>query len=165
MQISSKSSKSSSPRVRNSLLTILASSNASNALDRWTLLAPSLALQILRSTTIPLTVLPHFESILAFHLSNPESVIYQEAEKRVLSQISPMLQKLVETYTPLTSLQVFEAATTKAAPARLTSGIKEQIRELATRITHIGTLHWRIWAPLVYLVGPDPARSDINRTA
>jgi hypothetical protein len=34
-------------------------------------------------------------------------------------------------------------------------GAKEEITEIATRIAHIGILHWRVWAPLAYLVDPD----------
>jgi hypothetical protein len=152
----SHSVSGSASQVRSSLVAILASSNTS---DRWTSLAPSLALQILRSTTTPLTRLPQFESHLGFHLSNPNSSLYQEAEQRVLRQLLPILQKLVETYTPLTSLQIFEAATApKILPVNSSTqadGAKEDITEIATRIAHIGILHWRVWAPLAYLVDPD----------
>jgi hypothetical protein len=69
------------------------------------------------------------------------------------------LQKLIETYTPLTSLQIFEGATTsRTLPGTAVpqvNGAKEEITEIATRIAHIGILHWRIWAPLAYLVDPD----------
>lgn len=146
----------SASQVRTSLLAILSSSSSN---DKWATLAPNLGLQILRSTPTPLTHLPQFESHLAFHLSNSRSRVYQEAEERVLAQLAPVLQKLVETYTPLTSLQIFEAATTPrtfpGATAPPVSGAKEEITEIATRIAHIGILHWRVWAPLAYLVDPD----------
>jgi hypothetical protein len=146
----------SASQVLTSLLAILSSSTTN---DKWAALAPALGLQILRSTTTPLTHLPQFESHLAFHLSNSRSRVYQEAEARVLLQLAPILQKLIETYTPLTSLQIFEAATTpKVLPGATVSqvnGAKEEITEIATRIAHIGILHWRVWAPLAYLVDPD----------
>jgi hypothetical protein len=145
----------SASQVRTSLLAILSSSSSH---EKWTSLSSALALQIIRSTTTPLSHLPQFEAHLAFHLSNSRSRIYQEAEGRVLSQLFPVLQRLVETYTPLTSLQIFESAT---AP-KVASGAagprneqKEEIVEVATRIAHIGILHWRVWAPLSYLVDPD----------
>jgi hypothetical protein len=151
----------SASQVRASLLAILDSSMTST---RWTSLAPSLALQILRSTTTPLALLPHFESHLEFHLSNPCSKVYQEAEQRVLSQLLPILQKLVETYTPLTCLQIFETATPqKAVPGisnTQTDSHKDEIAEIATRIAHIGILHWRVWAPLAYLVDPDGEEAE-----
>ncbi|KAE9377822.1 T-complex 11 [Stipitochalara longipes BDJ] len=146
----------SASQVRTSLLAILSSSTVN---DKWASLAPALGLQILRSTTTPLTHLPQFESHLAFHLSNSRSRVYQDAEERVLGQLAPILQKLIETYTPLTSLQIFEAATTprtlSGATAPQVNGAKEEITEIATRIAHIGILHWRVWAPLAYLVDPD----------
>lgn len=146
----------SASQVRTSLLAILSSSTTN---DKWVSLAQALCLQIVRSTTTPLTGLPQFESHLAFHLSNSRSRVYQEAETRVLVQLAPILQKLVETYTPLTSLQIFEAATTPrtlpGATVPQVNSAKEEITEIATRIAHIGILHWRVWAPLAYLVDPD----------
>jgi hypothetical protein len=136
---------------------------SASAPDRWTSLAPSLALQILRSTRTPLTRLPYFESILGFHLSNPRSRLYQEAELRVLSQLYPALRRLVEAYTPLTGLQIFEAATVPNIVGGLgvpANGAREEIGEIATRIAHIGMLHWRVWAPLAYLIDPDGEEGD-----
>jgi hypothetical protein len=146
----------SSAQVRASLQAILASSTNS---DKWTSLSSSLALQIVRSTSAPLSRLPHFESHLAYHLSNARSRLYQEAESRVLTQLFSVLQKLVESYTPLTSLQIFEAATAQRVlpPSANVQvrGAKEEISEIATRVAHIGILHWRVWAELAYCVNPD----------
>ena len=146
----------SSAQVRTSLQAILTSSTAS---DKWKSLSSSLGLQIVRSTSAPLSRLPQFESHLAFHLSNPRSRLYQEAESRVLAQLFPVLQQLVENYTPWTSLQIFEAATAPralpTAPNVHVHGTKEEITEISTRVAHIGILHWRVWAPLAYLVDPD----------
>jgi len=155
-------SSDSASQVRASLQAILSSSTSG---DKWATLSSSLALQILRSTTTPLTRLPQFETHLAFYLSNSGSRYYQEAEERILSQMFPILQGLLDTYTPLTSLQIFEAATTpKNGPSAVPQAncLKEEITEIATRIAHIGILHWRVWAPLAYLVDPD-AEDDANR--
>jgi hypothetical protein len=143
-------------QVRNSLLDILDSSMTS---ARWTALAPSLALQIVRSTATPLSRLPDFESALEAHLSNPSSKMYQDAEQQVLDQLFPILRRLVETYTPLTCLQIFELAAVQNSPLQITNvqtdSSKDEITEIATKIAHIGILHWRVWAPLAYLVNPD----------
>lgn len=156
-------SSDSASQVRSSLQAILSSSPSG---DKWASLSSSLALQILRSTTTSLSRLPQFESHLAFYLSNSGSRYYQEAEERILSQMFPILQGLIDNYTPLTSLQIFEAATTpRNGPSSIpqANGMKEEITEIATRIAHIGILHWRVWAPLAYLVDPD-AEDDANRT-
>ncbi|KAH8685584.1 T-complex protein 11-domain-containing protein [Tricladium varicosporioides] len=146
----------STSQARTCFQAILASVSST---DKWKTLSPSIALEILRLTNTPLTRLPHFESHLAFHISNNQSRLYGEAETRVLSQLFPILQKLVAQYTPLTSLQIFEAATgPKNLPGNAnvqTAGAKEEVTEVATRIAHIAILHWRVWAPLAYLVDPD----------
>ncbi|PQE32106.1 T-complex 11 protein [Rutstroemia sp. NJR-2017a WRK4] len=148
----------SSSQVRASLQALLASSSSQN---RWKDLSSNIALQILRSTPTPMNRLLSFEKHLTFHLSNSSSKVYLEAEARVLAKLFPELQKLVDRYTPLTSLQIFEAATSpKPIPglisgAAQSNGQKEEIVEVATRIAHIGILHWRVWAPLTYLFDPD----------
>jgi hypothetical protein len=67
-----------------------------------------------------------------------------------------VLKKLVINYTPLTSLQIFEAATLPGTSPTQENGPKEEISEIAKRIAHIGILHWRVWAPLAYLLNPNP---------
>lgn len=150
----------SASQVRTALVAILSSSTSSN---KWASVSNDLALQILRSTTTSLTRLPLFESHLAFHISNSRSKLYQDAEERVLRELDNELKKLVDSYTPLSSLQIFEAATApKTAmsnPTGPANGFKDEVVEIATRIAHIGILHWRVWAPLAYLVDPD---EDMN---
>lgn len=151
-------------QVRNSLLAILDPSMTS---ARWTELAPSLALQILRSTTTHLCRLPDFESELELHLSNPRSRLYQDAEQKVLLQLFPILHKLVESYIPLSCLQIFEVAAVQKGPPGLPNipidGSKDEITEIATRIAHIGVLHWRVWANLAYVIDPDEAAVEQDR--
>jgi hypothetical protein len=144
----------SSSQVRAHLLAILSSSTAS---DKWKNLSPDLALQVLRSTTTPISRLPEFEQHFASHISNAGSEVYQSAETKILQGLFPKLRELVDKYTLLTSLQIFEAATDpKAVPSF--GGVpqpqspKDEVAEIATRIAHIGILHWRVWAPLAYLV-------------
>ena len=154
----------SASQVRNSLLAILDPSMTS---ERWAVLAPSLALQILRSTATPLARLSAFESDLELHLSNPNSKTYQDARQRVLSQLFPILHKLVETYSPLTCLQIFELAAVQKSPPGIPkmqrNPSRDEITEIATKIAHIGILHWRIWAPLAYLIDPNEPVVQQNR--
>lgn len=147
----------SSVQVWSSLLAILASSTSS---DKWSVLSSSLALQIVRSTTTSLACLPNFEKHLASQLSNPFSLIYQESELRIVSQLFPVLQGLVASYTNLTNLQIFEAATSSKHSPMTVQGPKEEITEIATRIAHIGILHLRVWGPLAYLIGENDGDED-----
>jgi len=152
----SNSAPDAASRLRSSLLAILDPSKAS---EGWTELAPSLALQILHSTTAPLSYLSGFESHLELHLSNPSSKIYQDVEQRVLLQILRILRKLIQTYNPLTCFQIYELAVVQRGPLWISSaqtfGCKDEITEIATKIAHIGILHWRVWSPLAYLIDPD----------
>jgi hypothetical protein len=66
-----------------------------------------------------------------------------------------VLKKLVINYTPLTSLQIFEAATLPGTSPTQENWPKEEISEIARRFAHIGILHWRVWAPLAYLLNPN----------
>ncbi|KAI1000362.1 hypothetical protein K3495_g7833 [Podosphaera aphanis] len=138
-----------------SMLTILvsaANSSSLSALQKWTNLAPDLALQILRFTSTPLSHLPQFEKTLAFHLSNCRSQIFLEVEKSVVSKLLPELHRLVESYTPKSTYQIFEAATGPSVRSRtsLPLGQKADICEIATRIAHLGVLHWQVWGEWFY---------------
>ncbi|CZS92481.1 related to SOK1 protein [Rhynchosporium agropyri] len=153
----------SASQLRTSLLAILASSASSK---KWEFLAPDLALQIMRQTMTSLAPLPQFEIELASHLSNPKSQVYKDAEEYVLEHFNSDLTKLVETYMSLSNLQIFEAATApKAAAVTASVAVRDntfnkEILEMATRLAHIGVLHWRVWAALAYLVDPDAVDTD-----
>ncbi|CZT45137.1 related to SOK1 protein [Rhynchosporium secalis] len=157
-------SPDSSCQLRTSLLAILSSSTS--PAKKWDFLSPDLALQILRQTSASLVLLPQFEVDLALHLSNPKSTVYKDAEEFVLGQFNVELTKLVENYTPMSNLQIFEAATApKAASSSAAvqgNAFKAEVTEMATRMAHIGILHWRVWAPLAYLVDPDAVDLDME---
>lgn len=162
------SSHEPSNELRTSLLDILASAVPNT--DKWATLSPALALQILRSTSAPLTELPAFESRVASHISNIASSVYKEAERVVTSQLYPHLKMLVETYMPLSNLQVSDAATSPRKPNTIVHHAttmdvpteKEPIIDMATRLAHIGILHWRVWGPLVYIDGPEMNDTDMG---
>lgn len=150
----SNTSLDRSSEVRSSLVAIL---NSASSSDKWKPMAPSLALQVLRSTSTPLTHLPRFEAFFCAQISNPDSRIYQEAESRVLNDLLALLQILVDRYTPLTSLQIFEAATgqkstTSTGLPQSHGSVQGNVSDVATRLAHLGVLHWRVWAPLAYLL-------------
>ncbi|KAH8800765.1 hypothetical protein F5884DRAFT_890438 [Xylogone sp. PMI_703] len=145
---------------KNSLLDILASAPPNT--NKWTSLSSDLALQIVRSTSAPLSELPAFEKRVGSHISNACSPVYQEAEKVILSQLYRRLKMLVEAYMPLSNLQVSDAATSPRKANGIVSHIpvdvpadKEPIIDMATRVAHIGVLHWRVWGPLAYIDDPE----------
>jgi hypothetical protein len=57
---------------------------------------------------------------------------------------------------PLTCTQLFDAAIRqKSTTSTQDCGVKEEIEDIATRIAHIGVLHWHIWADLLYQGNPE----------
>ena len=81
----------------------------------WRKCYQAVALQILRSTPAPLSRLSEVEKLLEHHLSNPSSQLHREAEDVIIAQLYPYLHRLITNYSPLNSLQIFEAATTPRA--------------------------------------------------
>lgn len=147
-------------RLRTSLQAILATTPGLGS-ERWVAATPALALQIVRSTSSDcLAKLPQLDARLAFHLSNVDSDIYQQAEEAILEQLLTLSTRRIDEYAALPMLNVFESATTPRVAARRehddTPDLTErhEVAETATRLAHLGTLHWRIWAPLVYQVDP-----------
>jgi T-complex protein 11 len=150
-----------STQARKSLQAIMSSISTS---DKWLTLSPSLALEILRITNTAMSRLPEIESHLQFNISKPSSRLYQEAEQRVLQALFPVLQNLVATYTPLSSVQIFETAIASKSSqggAPHPAPRLQELKDIATRIAHMGILHWRVWAPLAYLVDPDAEEGTV----
>lgn len=143
----------STAALRSSLLAILASSpSPANPIQKWHKLAPDLALQVLRSTNIPFTQLQKFEKHLSWHLSETRSRVFRLVENCVVSRLLPELHRLVESYTPKTTYQIFEAATAPKVRNRALNqtGPNDDILEMATRIAHLGVLHWQVWGEWFY---------------
>ncbi|PQE09036.1 camp-mediated signaling sok1 protein [Rutstroemia sp. NJR-2017a BBW] len=144
----------SSSQARTSLQALLASSSSHN---KWEDMSSNISLQILRTTSTPMNRLPILEKYLILYLSNSNSKVYLEAEADFLAKLLPELQRLVKKYTSLTGQQIFEAATSSnpvLGPIDRIAQLnvqKDNLLDIATRIAHIGILHWRVWAPLVYL--------------
>jgi hypothetical protein len=156
--------------LRSSLLAILEDTPLES---RWQAASPSLALQILRSTS-PLSNLPAFEQKMQFNLSNLDSTLFKACEAHILSLLLPLLEVLITRYAPLSSTKLFEVAvsprstTTNNGSESRASGLQfpgtnsmsgpddsNSLMDAARQIAHIGILHWRVWAPLAYLVNPD----------
>lgn len=143
----------STTALRSSLLAILASSPSPiNPIQKWHKLAPDLALQVLRSTNTPFTQLQNFETQLSWNLSETRSRVFRLVENCVVSKLLPELHRLVESYIPKTTFQIFEAATTPKVRHRAftQTGPNEDILEMATRIAHLGVLHWQVWGEWFY---------------
>ncbi|KAI4599278.1 hypothetical protein KJ359_002237 [Pestalotiopsis sp. 9143b] len=157
--------RTKSKNLYNSLTALLSTSPATTRSSmKWKAMKDSLALQIFRFTDAPQDVLIQFEDELELHLSEPESMLFQEVEQHFHARLVTELQKRVKDFKCHTGVNLFTAATggkTHSHSSRSWEGAREQgserdareeagMEDMATRLTHLGLLHWRVWSPLVY---------------
>jgi hypothetical protein len=135
----------------------------------------SLALQIFRYTDAPQDKLIHFEDELEQHLSDSDSPLFQDIEEQFHARLLTELQQRVKESKGLTGVGLFSVATGGRlhGPGRtwdgprggserdvVESAPREEreetgIEDMATRLTHLGILHWRVWSQLAYSADVD----------
>ncbi|KAG5918608.1 hypothetical protein E4U42_006792 [Claviceps africana] len=172
----SSESKTKAKNVYNSLVALLQSATpSSRSSSRWHVMAPSMALQIFRHTDAPSELLPTFEEKLMDNICRVESQIHREVEQAFHSKFMVELASRVREYKSLSGLSLFSVATggrvstaggsgssgNTNATRPLGSGLARDgqdeggIEDMATRLAHLGVLHWRVWGQLAYLGDDD----------
>ncbi|KAH6656228.1 T-complex protein 11 [Truncatella angustata] len=164
--------RTKSKNLYNSLTALLSTSPATVRPGfKWKAMKDSLALQIFRFTDAPQDVLLQFEDELDQHLGEPDSRIFQEVELQFHARLLAELQERVKEFRAHTGVNLFSIATGGRihGPGRAWDGPRDRssehdtlesslreareeggIEDMATRLTHLGILHWRVWAGLVY---------------
>lgn len=182
--------KARSRDLYNSLVALLQTAPAvSRNESRWAALAPSLALQIFRSTNAPSDMLPAFEAKLLSHVTDVHSSLFRDVEDQFNARLLAKLQRRVREFKGLTGIALFSAATgsrTNAAGRNQLLHLSPQpsesllegegrdpredasVEDMATRLAHMGVLHWKVWAQLAYADGEeddsvDDVRVDANQ--
>lgn len=165
-------SRSKAVNLYNSLLDLLQTAPLATRPDqRWQGLAPSMALQILRYVNAPHS-LPGFETQLAVLLGDVHGEIFHEVELQFQQRLLSELAKRVKEFKSLSGVGLFSAATGGriARPNPYVQNWAEGIErgfdgagslrdpredggisDMATRLAHLGILHWRVWANLAYV--------------
>ncbi|KAK3304054.1 T-complex protein 11-domain-containing protein [Chaetomium strumarium] len=178
----SADSRSRASELYNSLLALLhTAAPASSPAERWKELAGAVALQILRYANAP-TSLPGFENQLAACLDDLNSSIFREVESHFQQRLIAELARRVSEFKNLSGVALFSVATGGArvlghgrsrdqSRARVIGLFGDQPRDpreeagvddIATRLAHLGILHWRVWAPLAY---EGDIESELNAAA
>ncbi|KAI8960849.1 T-complex 11 [Daldinia sp. FL1419] len=162
-----------SRNLYNSLVALLQTSPASSrSVSRWKAMKDSLALQIFRFTNAPAQDLLQFEDELDNHLSELSSPLFQQVEQYYHYHLLVELRQRVKDFKGLTGAALFSVATggrlhslsrgwdgPRENVSRERSSLENAIREareeggvedMATRLAHMGLLHWRVWSHLVY---------------
>lgn len=177
-----------SRNLYNSLVALLQSSPAGSQPDRrWQEMKDSLALEIFRFTNAPTEALMLFEDKLAAHLSDIRSPLFREVEQYFHRRLLSEFQQRMKEFRSLTGVGLFSVATggrlhgpgrtwdssRDSLPDRERSTSEGSVREareeggvedMATRLAHLATLHWRVWAQLVYLRDFDTEMSNDEGT-
>ncbi|RCI16090.1 hypothetical protein L249_2339, partial [Ophiocordyceps polyrhachis-furcata BCC 54312] len=163
--------------VYGTLVALLQSATpTSRPFARWQELAPAMALQIFRYTSAPSEMLAAFEAKLAENVCNADSQLYLEVEQAFHGRLMTELAARVCEFKSLSGLSLFAVAT----GARLQSGgggggssvqsgrdrdgegsDEGGVEDMATRVAHLGVLHWRVWSQLAYV--SDEMSMDSNQ--
>ncbi|KAI0019786.1 T-complex protein 11 [Xylariomycetidae sp. FL0641] len=181
--LSAEEQTSKSRNLYSSLLALLQTSNASlRGAARWKAMQDSLALQIFRFTNAPTQDLLAIEQELGDHLSNSNSPIFKLVEQSFHQRLLTELQVRVKEFKVLTGVGLFSVATGARlqGPGRTYESQHEGLRnrdsssssrdarddggveDMATRLAHLGLLHWRVWAPLVYVGSGDAEMTGVE---
>ncbi|KAI1766852.1 T-complex 11 [Hypoxylon sp. FL1150] len=157
----------------NSLVALLQTSPAnSRSVNRWKAMKDSLALQIFRFTNAPAQELLLFEAELDYHISEPGSPIFQQVEQYYFFRLLTEVQQRVKDLKGLTGAALFSVATGGRlhGPSRTWDGPRDNagrdrtslenaireareeggVEDMATRLAHMGLLHWRVWSHIIY---------------
>ncbi|KAL7624509.1 Protein SOSEKI 1 [Parahypoxylon ruwenzoriense] len=164
-----------SRNLHSSLVALLQTSpTSSRSGSRWKAMKDSLALQIFRFTNAPAQDLLQFEDELDSHISELSSPLFQQVEQYYHYRLLVELRQRVKDFKGLTGAVLFSVATGGRlhGPSRTWDGTRENttrdrertslensireareeggVEDMATRLAHMGLLHWRVWSHLVY---------------
>ncbi|KAK3387615.1 T-complex protein 11-domain-containing protein [Podospora didyma] len=167
--------RSRSANLYSSLLALLHTAPPSNRpAQKWLCLAQPVALQILRFVNAPHS-LPGFESQMEECLGDVQSEVFREVELQFQQRLLAALAKRVRDFKNLSGVGLFSAATTSRYPrtrehrdARLPDSLGSVrdarddagVEDMATRLAHLGILHWRVWSQLAYEGNASPDLGD-----
>ncbi|PNY26650.1 Protein SOK1 [Tolypocladium capitatum] len=162
--------KAKAQNLYGSLVALLQSATpTSRPYARWQELAPSMALQIFRYTNAPAEMLVTFEERLTENVCKADSELYLQVERAFHGRLMAELGNRVREFRPLSGVSLFSVATgnrtqNNSGRDRETEASLRQeeggIEDMATRLAHLGVLHWRVWSRLVYLGDPDDMSLD-----
>lgn len=146
---------------------------ASQPSARWQMMAPSMALQIFRFVNLPSTALPELESRLASALGAVDSPYYRDVEESFHSRLMADLGLRVREFKGLSGVALFSVATGVRVPSRRPGTAdrdadamsrepydEASMDDIATRLAHLGILHWRVWSQLAYADDVDQMTVD-----
>lgn len=154
-------SKTKSRNLYKSLLALLYTApHASNPIARWQSVAPAMAIEIFRNlNNAPSDQLHTIEAALNNSLCQYDSDKFKEAEQEFHRRLMQELGNKVREYKGLSGVSLYTAVSDRRGPQTgpasdihqsLKDGEDLAFDDLATRLAHVGILHWRVWAGMAY---------------
>lgn len=155
-------SSQKSRNLYNSLLALLYTApHASNPIARWQSVAPAMAVEIFRYlNNAPPEQLQTIEMALNESLCQYDSGKFREAEMDFHGRLMQELSDKVREYKGLSCVSLYTAVSERKAPqSGAARDLYQSVRDgedlafddLATRLAHVGILHWRVWAGMAYM--------------
>lgn len=144
--------------------------HTSRPMARWKAIAPSMALQVYRFTNAPPHALSIIENNITSLVCDVHSGRYRELEEYFLGKLVAELAKRVKQFRGLSGVTLYNIATGgrawdasqgRSRESVVGDGSMRQAREdeamesMASRLAHLGILHWRVWSGLVYSESQD----------
>ena len=161
--------RTSKRRLYNSLVCLLSTApSSSQPSARWEAIAPSMALEMLRNTNAPAEMLETLEETLMSNLFKSGSPLFGEVEDSLHARLLSELGQRVKSFKDLSSFALFSQATgcgTQLNKETGWDGVEEGgIAGVATRLAHLGILHWRVWSQLAYADDVESMSLDVGMT-
>ena len=124
--------------------------------DRWRSIAPAIALQVFRYTNAPQHALPVIEDHISSLVCDVHSLRYRELEQYFFGKFAAELGRHVRRFQGLSGVMLYSIATGERAGRRAweergdgpKAREEEGIAGMASRLAHLGILHWRVWSSI-----------------
>lgn len=139
---------------------------------RWRQNVRSIALEIARlacaacfgDDVVSDEVIGPIEVAVEWHLSN-ESELFQYFQSSMQEKLLKETHEFTKKYLNMSPLAICESQrncqASSSSPSSTTSPQHQyDIERIAMRLAHMGVLHWRVWAPMLYLCENFPTEED-----
>lgn len=134
---------------------------------RWTENMRCIALEIARfagaalqlDAVIADEVIAPIEEALSWHLTN-ESTLFTHFQNIMRTKVVAATMAAAKRYVSLPPMAICDSQRVSPSVAAIGAGLSTtppltpqqmDIERIGSRLAHIGILHWRVWAPLLYL--------------
>lgn len=125
-------------------------------MDRWRAVGPAMALEVFRASGLPLNLLSEVEDQIVNKLLRMDGPDYQDLEQQMFERLMGRLAERVNRYKGLSATSLFATATGELHTDPYEAAGESGLEDIATKLAHVGIVHWRVWAELVYLDSQGP---------